>query len=124
MKTLTYCTENQEQIIGTILSRCQIVKLNPLSENHIKDALIVRKQVAENEAIKIAHQADGNWNKAVHILNNSSNDEQFEKWFITWVRTAFKAKGNATVIQELIAWSDSIATNGREIQKSFLNRFN
>jgi len=118
---LLLITENQEQIISTILSRCQIVKLNPLSENHIKDALVERQRITENEAIKIAHQADGNWNKALHILNNATKDEQFEQWFITWVRTAFKAKGNATIIQELIAWSDTIASNGREVQKSFLN---
>ena len=118
---LLLVTENQEQIISTILSRCQVVKLNPLSENHIKEALITREQITENEAVKIAHQADGNWNKAVHILHNSTSDEQFEQWFITWIRTAFKAKGNAAVIQELIAWSDAIAGNGREVQKSFLN---
>ncbi|MBJ2174325.1 DNA polymerase III subunit delta' [Aureibaculum sp. A20] len=118
---LLLVTESEEQIISTILSRCQIVKLNPLSENHIKEALIVREQITENEAVKIAHQADGNWNKARNILHNSTSDEQFEQWFITWVRTAFKAKGNAAVIQELIAWSDAIASNGREVQKSFLN---
>ncbi len=54
------------------------------------------------------------------FLHNSTNDQQFEQWFITWVRTAFKAKGNAAVIQELIAWSETIAKTGRETQKSFL----
>ena len=106
---LLLVTESEEQIISTILSRCQIVKLNPLSENHIKEALIAREHITENEAVKIAHQADGNWNKARNILHNSTSDELFEQWFITWVRTAFKAKGNAAVIQELIAWSDAIA---------------
>ncbi|MDY7396542.1 DNA polymerase III subunit delta' [Aureibaculum sp. 2210JD6-5] len=118
---LLLITENQEQIISTILSRCQVIKLKPLSENHIKDALMAQEDISENEALKIAHQSDGNWNKALHILNNSTNEEQFEQWFITWVRTAFKAKGNAAVIQDLIAWSDAIASNGREVQKSFLN---
>ncbi|HBS11407.1 MAG TPA: DNA polymerase III subunit delta' [Flavobacteriaceae bacterium] len=118
---LLLITENKEQIIDTILSRCQEVKLNPLSENHITNALIEREQVSENEARKIAHQSDGDWNKALHILHNSTNDQQFEQWFITWVRTAFKAKGNAAVIQELIAWSETIAKTGRETQKSFLN---
>ncbi len=118
---LLLITENQEQIINTILSRCQVLKLNPLSENHIKNALVEREHISENEAVKIAHQADGNWNKAIHILHHSTNEEQFEKWFILWIRTAFKAKGNAAVIQELIAWSDAIAATGREVQKSFLH---
>ena len=117
---LLLITENEDQIINTILSRCQVVKLFPLSENEIKKGLLEREHLAENEAIKIAHQADGSWNKALQILHNSNNDDQFEQWFITWVRTAFKAKGNATVVQDLISWSDTIATSGREVQKNFL----
>lgn len=45
----------------------------------------------------------------------------FEQWFIAWIRTAFKAKGNAAVIQELVVWSETIAKTGRETQKQFLD---
>ena len=113
--------ENEDQIIKTILSRCQLVKLFPLSENHLQTALVEREGISEIEAVKIAHQANGNWNKALQILHRSSaEEEQFEQWFVTWIRTAFRAKGNATVIQDLITWSETIAGTGREIQKSFL----
>ena len=44
----------------------------------------------------------------------------FEGWFITWIRSAFKAKGNAAVIQDLIQWSEAIAKSGRETQKQFI----
>jgi DNA polymerase-3 subunit delta' len=44
----------------------------------------------------------------------------FEEWFVTWIRTAFKAKGNASVVQQLIEWSETIAKSGRETQKRFL----
>jgi DNA polymerase-3 subunit delta' len=118
---LLLITENEDQIINTILSRCQVVKLFPLSENEIKNGLLEYEHITENEAIKIAHQSNGDWNKAQKIAHNSSGDEQYEKWFITWIRTAFKAKGNATVIQDLIGWSETIAGAGREVQKSFLN---
>jgi len=57
----------------------------------------------------------------LHLLHNDNSDEQFEQWFITWIRTAFKAKGNATIIQQLISWSDEIAKSGRETQKRFLH---
>ena len=118
---LLLITENEDQIINTILSRCQLVKLFPLSENHIKDALVEKEHISESEALKIAHQANGNWNKAIQMLHNSSNEEQYEQWFITWIRTAFRAKGNAAIIQELVAWSETIASSGREVQKSFLH---
>lgn len=113
-------TENEDQIIKTITSRCQALHFPVLSESDISAALIEREQVSENEAAKIAHQAEGNYNKAVHILHQDSSDLQFEQWFITWIRAAFRAKGNAAVIQDLVSWSDEIAKSGRETQKRFL----
>ena len=70
--------------------------------------------------MKIAHQAQGDLNKALHIYNDNSEDSPFEEWFVVWVRAAFRAKGNAAAIQDLIAWSDQIAVLGRETQKKFL----
>ncbi len=113
-------TESEEQIINTIRSRCQALYFPLLSEKNIADTLVKREQIRENEAVKIAHQSEGNYNKAVHILHSNYKDLLFEEWFITWIRAAFKAKGNASVIQELISWSDSIAKSGRETQKQFL----
>lgn len=113
--------EDQEQIINTILSRCQVLHFPVLSESDIADALVSRESSFHSEASKIAHQAEGNYNKALHLLRHDSNDIVFENWFILWVRTAFKAKGNAAVVQSLIEWSDTIAKSGRETQKSFLH---
>ncbi|MDG2436783.1 MAG: DNA polymerase III subunit delta' [Polaribacter sp.] len=114
-------TENEEQIINTIKSRCQALHFPALSEQDIANALILKNQVADNQATKIAHQAEGNYNKALHLLQNDSSDLVFEEWFIAWIRTAFRAKGNASVVQQLISWSDTIAKTGRETQKRFLD---
>ena len=113
-------TENEEQIINTIKSRCQALYFPNLSEQDIANSLHVHYQVSKNEASKIAHQAEGNYNKAIQLFENDSNDLVFEEWFISWIRTAFKAKGNASVVQQLISWSDTIAKSGRETQKRFL----
>ena len=113
-------TEDEGQIINTIKSRCQAIHFPALSNQDITNALVTNENILENEAAKIAHQSEGNYNKAIHLLNNNSNDLQFEEWFITWIRAAFRAKGNAAVIQDLIGWSDEIAKTGRETQKQFL----
>ena len=113
-------TENEEQLINTIKSRCQALYFPALSEQDISNTLVVNHQVSDNEAANIAQQAEGNFNKALHLLNNDANDLIFEEWFVMWIRTAFKAKGNATVVQQLIEWSDTIAKSGRETQKRFL----
>lgn len=113
--------EEEEQIINTIRSRCQILHFPPLAENDIKSALEKEYDTNTTVATKIAHQANGNYNKACDILHNDSEDSPFENWFIFWVRTAFKAKGNKSAINGLISWSEDIAKTGRETQKQFLH---
>ncbi len=113
-------TEDEGKIINTIKSRCQALHFPSLSENDIATTLIDKEQIQQNEAVRLAQQAEGSYNKALHLLNNDSNDLIYEEWFITWIRSAFKAKGNAAVIQDLIGWSESIAKSGRETQKQFI----
>ncbi len=113
-------TEDEGKIINTIKSRCQALHFPSLSENDIATTLVEKEQIEQNNAIRIAQQAEGNYNKALHLLHNDSNDLMYEEWFITWIRSAFKAKGNAAVIQDLIGWSESIAKSGRETQKQFI----
>jgi len=113
-------TEHEEDIIQTIRSRCQVLHFNGLTENAIANSLIDTENIDEKTAHKIAHQAQGNYNKALHLLQDDGDDFSFEEWFVMWVRAAFRAKGNATAIQDLIAWSDQIAALGRETQKKFL----
>ena len=112
--------EDEEQIISTIRSRCQVLHFPPLAENVIKDALIKNYQLEEAVAIKIAHQSNGNYNKACDLVYQDSEDLQFEEWFVFWIRSAFKAKGNKSAIHDLISWSEQIAKTGRETQKQFL----
>ena len=114
-------TESLDDIIQTIQSRCQIIDFIGLSEATISDALVSKENCEIKRAQKIAHQSEGNYNKALHILKNNAEDYPFEAWFIEWVRSAFKAKGNAAAIQDLLSWSETIASLGREVQKQFLH---
>ena len=113
-------TEDEEQIISTIKSRCQLLHFGNLSEKQIADTLVEKENIDVQKALKVAHQAAGNYNNALHLLAENANETIFEKWFITWVRVAFKARGNAAVINDLINWSNEIAGKGRETQKQFL----
>ena len=116
---LILIAEDEEQIIQTIRSRCQVLHFPPLAEEAISQALI-EKGLSSAEAKKIAHEANGNYNKALDLMNNDSEELVFEKWFVQWVRSAFKAKGNKGAIHELILWSEEVSKTGRETQKNFL----
>lgn len=113
--------EQEDQLISTIKSRCQIVHFSSLPEDVIKNALIKNYSLEASIAAKIANQSNGNYNKAADLVYQDSEDLQFEEWFIFWIRSAFKAKRNKTVIHDLISWSDAIAKTGRETQKQFLH---
>ena len=112
--------EDENALLDTIKSRCQILRFPPLSENAIKEALVERG-LADTEATKIALRAQGNFNKALQLMDNKESEEAtFERWFIAWVRTAYRARGNKASIQGLLQWSDEINTVGYETQKQFL----
>ena len=112
--------EDENALLDTIKSRCQILRFPPLSEKAIKEALIARG-LADAEATKIALRAQGNFNEALQLMDNKESEEAtFERWFIAWVRTAYRARGNKASIQGLLQWSDEINTVGYETQKQFL----
>src|SRR5690606_28964597 len=113
-------TEEEENIIQTIRSRCQTLHFPPLTEAVIAEGLVQKEDCDKAKALNIAHRANGNFTNALHIFKHNAGDEQFEEWFVSWVRTAFKAKGNKTALAELISWSEMIAGTGRESQKKFL----
>lgn len=113
-------TENEQDIIETIRSRCQVLHFNRLHENVIAETLVSRENIDARLAKNVAHQAQGNYNKALHLLHEDGEELPFEEWFVQWVRAAFRAKGNAAAINDLIAWSEKIAGLGRETQKKFL----
>jgi DNA polymerase-3 subunit delta' len=114
-------SENEEDIIQTIRSRCQVIHFGALPEVMIANVLKEKYFLDDASSCKVAHLAQGNYNKALHIIKNDTEDIPFEKWFVEWVRAAFRAKGNASAIQDLILWSEEIASLGREGQKQFLN---
>jgi DNA polymerase-3 subunit delta' len=114
-------TENEEDIIQTIKSRCQTIKFSALSAEQVSGYLVAHHRLTDIEAKKIAFQSQGNLNKAIKIATEISADDNFEAYFIQWVRAAFKAKKNPAVIQEILSWSEQIATLGREKQKLFID---
>jgi DNA polymerase-3 subunit delta' len=113
--------EDEDSIINTIKSRCQILHIPKLSSADISLGLIKEYKITGNTATLLATQSDGSFQKAIQRFKESSEDLEFEKWFITWVRTAFQAKSKPTAINDLLDWANLIADLNRETQKRFLN---
>ncbi|PKD44363.1 ATP-binding protein [Rhodohalobacter barkolensis] len=50
-----------DQLLPTVISRCQQIRLNPLSENDIRDGLVQFDHKSEEDASFLARMADGNY---------------------------------------------------------------
>ena len=105
--------ENQEMILNTILSRCQLVKINRLSDEEIAEALVQQKNIPHEKAVATAHLAEGNFNEALNLLENAENDNAI--LFLEWMRLCYVGNGVS-----LMNWVDRFAKIGRENQKHFL----
>lgn len=110
--------ENENALLDTILSRCQITRFHRLSQEVITEAL-VKQGLSQPQAQKIALRSQGNYRKALSFIGKDNN-RIFEEWFVEWVRMAYSARGNKGVLPNLLAWCEKIAKEGRETQKLFL----
>ncbi len=108
--------ENEDLILPTILSRCQLIKINALENNDITEALIKRGNVDAANAQQTAAIAQGNYREALQLLQNASED--WQSLLREWLNTILKNGPSAQV-----KWIEEINKVGREKQKQFLLYF-
>jgi DNA polymerase III subunit delta' len=108
-------SESPGQLMPTILSRCQYVKVPPVSNNEMEVELA--KTISEPSTIKeIIRVAGGNYLKVLDIIQSNNDDQAYFELFVKLMRTCYKQD-----IVELISWADEAAALGREKQKKLLN---
>ncbi|WP_410221718.1 ATP-binding protein [Pedobacter sp.] len=105
--------QNQEQILSTILSRTQLVKIPKLTDNDITNYLMQKAGVSQNLAEEFSFLADGNLIEANALVNDVSNNNA--GYFAEWLRMGYGNKVSA-----MIAFTETAASWGRENQKNFL----
>lgn len=110
---LIFVAENAEDILPTIRSRTQEVKLAPLKPADIADALVARAQTEPKKAAQVALMAMGSYTEALRLVRQPDND------LFPEVRQLFNAifTNNGIAISKFAEeWSKA----GRERQKNFL----
>jgi DNA polymerase-3 subunit delta' len=108
---------SEENILPTILSRCQLIRVPRLSSASIEKALIERAKIAPEKAAQVSLMADGNYREALHLLQHS--DADFLAQIREWLNAILK---NGPVAQA--KWVEETSKMGREPQKQFLKYFN
>jgi DNA polymerase-3 subunit delta' len=108
--------ENEGDILSTLRSRCQLVKIPALEPEAIEQALLSRNACTAEKAKQIANASDGNYREALHLLQHA--DEDFYGLLRDWLNATLK---NQPIAQ--IKLIEEIGRLGREKQKQFLRHF-
>lgn len=121
-KTIILLTaENINDILPTILSRTQVVEVPRINDTDLEDYLKNNFSASDEKVREVVHEAQGNLNDAIKLLESGNKNEEFEKLFIQWVRDAFQVKKKPEFLKNIIFWAREIAGWNREKQKNFLN---
>ncbi|GAA4337597.1 DNA polymerase III subunit delta' [Mucilaginibacter gynuensis] len=105
--------QNQDQILNTILSRTQLIKVPVLGYDDIKQHMLAEHHQTENAAAEIAYLSNGNITEALSMLQQDT--KSYHQLFVQWLRMCITNKGI-----EIVGFVDGLSKMGRENQKNFL----
>lgn len=108
--------EDENQILPTILSRTQLVKIPLLSNMEVEAALELRAGANIDKAQQIAALSEGNYREALQLLQNMEDD--WQSTLREWLNMIVKKN-----LQAQLKWIDDMSKLGRENQKQFLKYF-
>ena len=109
-------TEDESQMLPTILSRLQIIRLPKPNLREIEQALLAQGQISTDQARKMAAVSQQNYREALRLLKDAPEDWQV--MLRDWLNGILKTGPVAQV-----KWVEDISKLGRERQKQFLQYF-
>lgn len=119
VKTLfVLITENEEDIISTIRSRCQLITVPPIDPDSVEKAISALPESEGVDLRNLVHLAKGDYNKALELLEPDDQTLFNLERFKELMRYSYGRK-----FTDLFKWVDQVAGIGREKQKSLLNYF-
>ncbi len=104
-----------ELIINTIRSRSQFIRIPKIDDESLSTKLAESYQLSENELKRIVKLSNGNYFKALDVIEESEQEKYNFELFVKLMRLAYAAK-----IIDLTKWVDEVSELGRERQKNFL----
>jgi len=120
---LTYffiITDNVEDLLPTLKSRCQIINIPPAKNKDIK-TYYSKTGLQENKIEYLTNAAMGSVRKAITLAKNESSSFMHEEMLIKCLRCAYSAIGNKEIVVDLMSWANELGGWSRISQKDFLD---
>ena len=111
-------SEAPERLLETVRSRTQMIQVKRIDTAVLERALVEKRGLDDDTAHRVAQIANGSWLDAIRMLNADSEAKQFFNDFVSVMRASYRRD-----IREMKAWSERVATYGREKQKRMLLYF-
>ena len=111
-------SEAPERLLETVRSRTQMIQVKRIDTVVLERALVDKRGLDGDTARRVAQIANGSWLDAIRMLNADSEAKQFFNDFVGVMRASYRRD-----IREMKAWSERVATYGREKQKRMLLYF-
>ena len=111
-------SERPDLLLETIRSRVQRFDVKGIAQDDVIDALMERRGLGEEDAVRIARLSGGSWTKAIELLEPGNEEEFFYDLYVMLMRLAFQRK-----VADLKKWADQVAGLGREKQIRMLKAF-
>jgi DNA polymerase-3 subunit delta' len=107
-------TSRPEQLLPTIVSRCQRLRFDPLTPESIESALVEWEDADPDAAAMLARMADGSYSRALDLAQNEALMASREL-VLDYFRAAYSLK-----VDSLNACIQEITNKGREQVKTVL----
>lgn len=104
---LILVSEDQNRILPTIISRCQLVKVDMFSDDDISSSLRDRGASDEESIAEIVRLSAGNMSKALRLYSGA--DQLFSDLLFGWLRTAYK--GDASEMSQMVLQMAAMASD-------------
>jgi len=104
-------TDTQEDLLNTILSRCQIIQVPPFTDEDIMTTIEAQAGASGSQLQQLTYLAAGNMDYAMDV---SVKDSDLSQLLLDWLRAAHS--GQPEKIQE---WINPMIAQGKATQKAF-----
>ena len=108
-------SEAEEKLLSTIRSRCQFIRVPKITDDDLQTALAPIAESTGSNPATVARLARGNYYLALEIMQN----DEIRKYNFQQFRDIMRY-GYGRKLQEILTWSEEVATIGRVRQMSLL----